>query len=96
MQPHLQGSKGKAKAVGRSVSLHPEALASLRAESNSAADDLEDGSLDLESSLTTELIHRFLAYSSVWEGMEVRAFQDQNEHFAYEGIPMHAYFTPLS
>ncbi len=85
----LQGSKGKAKAQGRSVSLHPEALASLRAGSNSAAEGSEDDSLDLEISLTSELIERFNAHSTVWEGLEVRAFHYQIQAIRMWCTPMH-------
>ncbi len=72
----MQGSKtkGKAKAGHRSVCIHPEALKSMQEQS---ASECEVDTLDREIAVTTLLIEKFNAHSSVWEGMEVDVFSSQ-------------------
>ena len=62
-----QGSKtkGKPKAEHRNVSIHPEAL------QRPSVGESQDDTLDREIAMTSLLIEKFNAHSSVWEGMEV-------------------------
>ncbi|CAL8460672.1 g202 [Coccomyxa elongata] len=60
-------TKGKGKAGHRSVCVHPEALRSTQEQS---ASESQNDTLDREIAVTTLLIEKFNAHSSVWEGME--------------------------
>lgn len=74
-------TKGKAKAGHRSVCIHPEAL---RSTQELSASESQNDTLDREIAVTTLLIEKFSAHSSVWEGMEVEvaSFQMQSVSFA--------------
>jgi hypothetical protein len=78
----LQGAKGKAKASGAGVTLHPDALQAFANESGISmhGSSEDENTLSLEIELTTLLISQFNKYSELWEAMEVTAILSFNMH----------------